>query len=478
MDSLNQSLRLADRVALPIRIGWGTGGLTDSFMTTLLYSLALVIFPLYWGLPAAWVGLALGLPRIVDAVVDPLVGYLSDNTRSRWGRRRPYMLAGILLCAFLLPAIWAPPFQSPNHVVWWLVIGLLLYAIGYSLYVVPYTALGYELTEDQDERSRVLAWRMYIGLPASLLAAWYLPICLKLGPVFGKVSTAAMALAACAGVAILVTGTIPLFACRRLHELPLPAQRIAPWTALTRTLTSVPFVIMSLAYIPLIVVATGAYSINIYLNFFYVYAGNVHNQQLGARVAGWSSTLVGLLAYVSLPLLTWLSVRTSKKAALLGGMVLVTLGQLTQWFTITPKVPYLQLGSQFIAGLGLGGCWLMIASMIGDICDDDELKCGQRRQGLFSAVNSLTQKVGIGLGAILAGQLISWSGLDPEAARRLHYAPAAAITKLRIWYAFGGSAILLCASVFILFYPITRQRAQKTRELLDARRGDLPAAGR
>jgi GPH family glycoside/pentoside/hexuronide:cation symporter len=134
-----------------------------------------------------------------------------------------------------------------------------------------------------------------------------------------------------------------------------------------------------------------------------------------------------------------------------------------------PKMPYLQLISSFIGCLGLQGCWLMISSMVADVCDEDELKTGLRREGVYGAVNGLAQKGALALTAVAGGALLNLSGYDPKAAESVGSVSIAIALRMKTLMVGGQAIALIFAIVIFLFYPITRQRAQETRKILDER---------
>jgi GPH family glycoside/pentoside/hexuronide:cation symporter len=404
-------------VPLSARIGWGFGGLADNYIMNVLSVMFLFIYTDHFKMPAILAGWALAMPRFFDVITDPLVGHISDNTRSRWGRRRPYIIVGAILSALLLPLFWTPLGMSTvTQTDWWkngaflyvIVLGAL-YTLTYTLYVIPYTALGYELTDEYDERTRVLAWRMYIGLFGSLTV----PSVLALAQIdaFGDAGRGAFFISLAVAVVIIVSGIIPAIVCREKVEVQKQAP-ISFFTALKTTTTNKAFAILLVAYIVIIIGLFSAGNLGAFLNIYYICGGN---KDFGTLMVGIAGALGAVVSYLSMFLITAVSVHTGKKTGMILGLSLALLGVAVSWFAMDPRWPLAQLISTVIACMGLQGCWLMVSSMVADICDEDELKTGLRREGMFGAVNGIALKAALAITALVGAWLLNASGFRAEA---------------------------------------------------------------
>lgn len=207
------------RVPLRTKVVWGLGGLADNFMFNTLTALGTLVYVNHFKLSPAFAGLALGTPRFLDAFIDIWIGNASDNFRSRFGRRRPFMLAGVIGCVGVMPLLWKLPWMETAANPWYangpflyiVILGTLL-ATFYTLFVVPYTALGFELTPDYDERTRVVRWRMYIGLLGSLAAGWLFR--LAADDFWPDLGTGAFWVTIGVSGIVLVSGLVPVLGCR------------------------------------------------------------------------------------------------------------------------------------------------------------------------------------------------------------------------------------------------------------------------
>ncbi len=494
---------------LGVRIGWGSGGIADNFMVNTLFVLGMVIYVTAFNMPAGLAGLALSIPRFVDAITDPLIGNFSDNLRTRFGRRRPLMAVGVFGAALLLPLMWFPPMletvREPwyaNVPFWWLSVMGSAYFICYTLFMVPYTALGFELTSDYDERTRVLAWRMYLGLAASMTVPALYWMCRR--PVFGDGIAGEIAGARWVSVGlalvILVTGLLPVFLTRERPEASLqPTTPILP--AVRDTLTNGPFVLLFLTYISVIMGLFTAGTVGTFALIYYVFsdAASVDAAKDHAALLGLlAGVLAALTSYGSMFLVAKVSRLSGKRNAMMLGLSLMLAGTLAVWFLYDPAAGVnsadfflnrwiVAAGDLFgleadpvsirsgvliatvIGSLGGQGCWLIGDSMTGDICDDDDLKTGRRREGMFSAVQGFGRKIAFAFTVLCGGYLLEWIGFDPEAAEAAGgVSDEVGVRMLLTLMVCQGAGVVLALGL-IFFYPITRERAEETQRLLAER---------
>jgi len=464
--------KVPDKKHVPLRtkIMWGFGGLADNFMFNTMAALGTLVYVNHFKLSPVLAGLALGLPRIFDAITDPIIGNMSDNSKSRFGRRRPYMFFGVLGCVILLPLLWTLPMTETASNPWYtnmpflyiVVMGSLL-ALAYTFFVVPYTALGLELTPDYDERTRVVRWRMYIGLLGSLAAGWLFRLAAdSFWPDLG--AGAFWVTVGVAGI-VLVTGMIPVFGCR--EDLAIEEQEpMRFFEAVRYTLTNQPFVILFITYVTIIIALFSAQSIQPLILQHYVFEGDA--VRLG-NFQGWLMTMGMVLSYGSIGLIGWISMRTSKRSAMVAGLGLATAGTALLFLALDPRWPWMIFVAYFFAFLGFQGCWLMVDSMVGDICDEDELHTGRRREGMFSSVKGFALKAAQGLTFGVGGYMATAAGYDPA---KVEQAGLDEITAWRMKAALIGFQIagLLLAMAIIWLYPITREKAAETQRRLQAKR--------
>ena len=508
---------------LRVRVGWGIGGIADNFMANTLFVLGMILYVTAFNMPAGLAGLALSIPRFVDALTDPVIGNLSDNLRTRWGRRRPMIAIGAIGSAVLMPLMWFPPMLETvgnpwysNAPFWYLAVVGSVYFVFYTLFMVPYTALGFELTDDYDERTRVLAWRMYMGLAASMTVPALYWLCRL--DAFGEGIPGEVAgarwVTTILGLIVLVTGLIPVLATTERPEATLQ-----PTTPILRsvreTLQNRPFLILFIAYIAVIMGLFTAGTIGTFALIYYVFseAVTVDTAKDHAALLGLLAGVVAALtSYASIFIARWVSAVTGKRPAMILGLVFMLVGTLSIWVLYDPTAAINQpdffvsqamvsvadffggffvegfeadpeslktgvLLATFLMALGGQGCWLMIDSMTADICDEDELQTGRRREGMFGAAQGFGRKIAFAITVLMGGFLLEWVGFDPAAAEEAGgVTPAVGTRMLVTLIVCQGGGVLIALCVFF-FYPITRARAEATRAELERRRGaaHLPA---
>jgi len=457
--------------------GWGIGALsTHALIQT--FGQAGAIFTVGFGISPLVIGWAMMLPRLVDAIADPYLGHLSDNTHTRWGRRKPYLLLGAILGAVFLNAIWwADPSWNPNAILLYLGVFGTLFYLCYGLYTMAWTAVGYELTDDYEERSRVAAVAAFFLAIVALCASWVYRIALL--PIFGhnKIVDGKLVgdeivgirwIAAGASVVIIGAACIAAAFCRerfthanRRHDPLLPALRTS--------LTNRPFAILLLVKICQLLGERLAGALLGFLGIYYVCHGD---KTLATSITGIGGTIGLVWNFVILPLLKPITQRFGKRAALIGGGVIGLLGALVQPFLLNPNYPYLLLVPALVLAPLATIANTLANAIVPDICDQDELETGQRREGLFTAVMGLQAKLEISLCTLLSGYIVTWSGLNVKVAVQ-----TPEVLNRLFWLAIVPNIVFsLAAFLLTLRFPMTAASMEEIRRRLDERHREKPDA--
>ncbi|MEM7314442.1 MAG: MFS transporter, partial [Planctomycetota bacterium] len=227
-----QSVTQHNGISFVQMLAYASGMLVNNLQAAALPAM-MIVLNLGIGLDPRLVGIIGFIPRIFDAVSDPLMGYISDNTRSKWGRRRPYIFAGAVVAGLVFAGMWQfPDGKEPSFYFWFFLVGLVTYFLTYTMYATPFVAFGYEMTPDYHERTRLHAFANAFGQLAWIGAPWIWAI---MASYENKVQGARQ-LGLVFGGAIILMGIVPAIFCReRMAELP-PAEPSEGMSGLARIL--------------------------------------------------------------------------------------------------------------------------------------------------------------------------------------------------------------------------------------------------
>ncbi|MEL6544156.1 MAG: MFS transporter, partial [Myxococcota bacterium] len=207
-----------DRISVDKKLVYGLGGLVNNILGGAMGTM-MIVLNLGLGMDPKLVGLLGGLPRFVDALTDPLMGYISDNTRSKWGRRRPYIFIGAIVAGAAYILVWQlPSGYSQSFYFWYFLAGSLIFYIAYTVFATPWVALGYELTPDYHERTRLMGVQNIFGNIAFIIVPWCLWFMSKEDWFTDQVEGARV-LAIVVGVFAITVGVLPAIF---LRERPVP----------------------------------------------------------------------------------------------------------------------------------------------------------------------------------------------------------------------------------------------------------------
>lgn len=447
----------AKKVPLRTKLIFGAGGAADNILYNGMNSLVLPIFNVGLGVDAVKLGYAIGLPRILDAITDPLIGNFSDNLRTRWGRRRPLIFLGAIFSAIFVGLLFSPPRGfDQSQLFWWFLIICSIFYVAYTFFMIPYSALGLEITDDYNERTRVLAWRPYMGLAFGLAIPWLYKLCFVIGPTEAE---GARTVGWIMGGAALALGVIPAL-CLREHPLAATGGSMPLFRSLRVTFSNRAFLALTGSTLCILLGMFLAGPLGFYLSVFYVFEGT---KSAAATFAGYSGMFLQGAGFLGLPFGTWLSSRIGKRHAFLWMLAATIVGTVISWWLFTPANPWLSVIPAFIIGFCLNGCFLVGTSMLGDVCDADELETGLRREGIYSASLEFGKKMAIALSTLLSGYVLAATGFNQV----LPTQSTETLTALRIGYIMVIGGTLLLSFLCIWFYPLTHAQTIEIRRQLD-----------
>ncbi|HEY5705603.1 MAG TPA: MFS transporter [Terrimicrobiaceae bacterium] len=450
-----------ERVPVWRKAAYGSGGLTDFLFLNIVNALAVPIYSIALRMDPLLLGIALAVPRIVGAILDPLVGTVSDNARTRWGRRRPFIMCGAVIGALLLPLLWMPPISTQIGRFIYLVLMLSIYAAAFSIFSIPYGALGIQLTTNYDERTRVMAWRGYLQTAGTFGSAWFYWFCLL--PAFGNEAVGARWLGVIVGLVMLAGAMATVVACRENTETIAKQPQINLSAALNFTLRNRPFLLLQSVTVILVLGLGCEGVIGSYVHIYYTCQGS---KTFASYITGIGGTLTIFSTLAALPFGLWLSTHTGKRHGALVGLLVALIGVCLMPFLLVPARPYLIMIEWVILAFGIPCANLMFSSMMADICDEDELVTGLRREGAYVAVGGFFGKAAQVATLLLAGALPRMAGyVDTSVPPELSELKAMRAMLIGIQF-----VAILVAIIIVWFYPLTRSRSEATRRQLEERR--------
>ncbi|HEV7297736.1 MAG TPA: MFS transporter [Tepidisphaeraceae bacterium] len=495
------------RVPLATKVAAGAGEAAINIGINLPKNFAFPIYNLALGVNPTLLGVALLLPRMWDAVIDPVMGTISDNTRSRWGRRRPYMLVGALLSAACILLLCLIP-RGLNTSAWgsepfsfivtaprgdWLYAGYLtltsiIFYTALTLFSVPYGALTMELTSDYRERTRVMSWRTFFTYLSGFLTAWLYAIAewdiFKDAAGNKDVLKGTMAVGILLLVVMLAATLAPTLLVREPRvAAPTKAQETEPkvgfWAQMRQTFTEPAFLLIVASYTVGFLGVIMVIGLGLYIAIYHTYGGD---RGTGSVVQAWSQTLAALVGIVTVFAINRVAGRLEKRTTLVICLSISFVGGLSSWWLYDPSLPTWNLigwlpgdarwpfhplaFSTALIWPGLAGLLVMSNSMIADVCDLDELRTGRRREATYWAVFNWVQKSAISLALLFSGTILDAIGFVSGADKQ----PDSVITNMRLAFAVvvcGGVGI---AAVLAASIPLSRARLAQTHVALAARR--------
>jgi GPH family glycoside/pentoside/hexuronide:cation symporter len=471
-----------DRIPFIQKLIYGLGAFVNNLLAAAIGGMVIVL-NLGLGMNPALVGLLSALPRLTDAITDPLMGYISDKTKSRWGRRRPYIFIGAIAAGIVFALLWQlPAGKSESFYFWYFLGGSLIFYLAYTMFATPWVALGYELTPDYHERTRLMGVQNFVGQLAYVIAPWFLLI-MQNERYFDDMVDGAAGLAIIIAVVVISVGIMPAIFLRERFKAVATTdagkrnlQIAESGSAIRRniddffrgfvtTLKVKPFLKLCIATFLVFNGFMMVASFQFYVIIYYVFAGDT---VAGAEYAGYAGTLGAISTFCVIVFVTWLATRIGKRRAFFLAIGISMAGYALKWVCYNPDIPWLLLLPAPFIAFGLGGLFTLMPSMIADVVDYDELNTRERREGMYGSIFWWVVKLGMAAALAAGGFILNATGFDVSLGSNQS---EQTIFFMRIFDAFvpcitSGVAIWIIAS-----YSITEEKAHGVRLKLEAIRG-------
>jgi GPH family glycoside/pentoside/hexuronide:cation symporter len=421
---INRKTKPEDKIKFSQLAAYGAGGIIPIALFNVAGILVGLMGNISLGLSAFWLGVILIIPRLWDAVSDPIIGHLSDNTRTRWGRRRPFLLIGGILVAIFFVVIWWIPKGETMHALFpsesgfqafqlvYILISLLLFYTATTIFEIPHGALGMEMTTDYHERTRLFSAKSFVGNLFAMSTPWLFALAnLEIFKGTGGNEADGMRYVSLMIAAVLIP--LSFWWTYKLREpgfIRVAKQKKSPfWQDMKHTAGNRNFIMLTLTIFTLAMGFNFVSLLGSYIPIFYVFGGD---KVAGAYLLGINGTIWAITGVLSVFPLNWIAPKIGKRNTLAIAILLMCLAQLSKIVCYNPSYPYLIVIPTVLLSAGMLFFFTLGSSMVGDICDEDDLKTGKRTEGSFYSVFWWFIKMGTALASFITGALIVLTMFD------------------------------------------------------------------
>jgi len=477
------------RLSFGQKLAYGSGSLTNNLLPA-----ALGVFMFFlvtgFGMDPFLAGLLGGIPRFYDAFTDPIMGYISDNTKSGWGRRRPYIFVGAIVTGILFILLWQmSPENGQTFNFWYFLVMSLLYITGNTIFSTPFIGLGYEMTDDYNERTRLMGITNSIGQVAWMIVPWFWALISNPDYIFATQVEGVRKLSIAVAALCIFTGIMPALFCK---EVPQPEELenrpgitvAGLWNVvkdifrnLGQVFSNIPFLRLCVATF---LVYNGFQMVASYSNYiivYYMFDGDYSLANnwitwswmptLFRSASGWYATVNAILtAFLVIPIVTKLAQKYGKKQAFIISTVISIVGYALKWWGFSPVHPWTMFLPLPLMSFGMGGLFTLMMSMTADVCDLDELRNGlPRKESQYGAVYWWMVKLGQSLALVLGGAILKWVAFDQNVAVQT----TSTLTGLRLADILVPAISALIAIFVMLGYNLSESRMAEIKAELAAR---------
>ena len=460
----------SNKVPMSQKIAFGFGMLANQMFPAIL-GIFMIVLVEDLGFSGWMWSLVFLFPRIFDAFLDPIMGFISDNTKSKWGRRRQYVMIGGILMGLAYIFMWQI-YKSDGleYNFWYFFLWSLVFYVGLTVFSVPYVAMGYEMSGDFHERTNIMAISQWIGQWAWVIAPLFWIIMYDENW-FPTADVAVRELAIWVAIPCVIFAIIPAIfikskttinenyeplnlsnignSLKKIYYSFIEAFKIKDF----RKLCAATFLIFN------------AFNTVAALTFF-VIVYKLFNGDAGA--SGIWVSMFGCLGalgttFIVIPIVVWMSKTMGKKKTFMFSQSISLLGYIMLYFLFIPNKPYMYIIALPFFSFGIGSLFTIMMSMTADVIDIDELNTGKRREGIFGAIYWWMVKVGYGIAGALSGLIIVIVGFNPDLAT---VDQQSAVDGLHAFFCFFPMAGTIAAMFVMRNYSITEQKATNIKKII------------
>jgi glycoside/pentoside/hexuronide:cation symporter, GPH family len=464
----------AHKVPFGQKVAFGLGMLANQMFPAAL-GIFMVVLVQDMGFPGWMWGILFFLPRVFDSITDPIMGFISDNTRSTWGRRKQYVFVGAIVMGISFVTMWQLYRDDgvTYNFVYFLCWSFVFY-LGLTLFSIPYVAMGYEMSDDFHERTSIMAVAQWIGQWAWVIAPWFWVVMYD-PSWFENADTATRTLSIWVGVACMLLAMVPaLFLPSRStkdddHLVPLNLRNIGGslreiLKGFKEAFGSVPFRKLCFATFLIFNAFNTVAAFSFFIVVYHLFQGNAAAAGIWPTLFGSVGALVTTFAVI--PTVAWMSRKVGKKNAFMISQGISIIGYVLLWFLMIPGKPFMFMFALPFFSFGIGGLFTLMMSMTADVCDLDELATGKRREGIFGAIYWWMVKFGFAIAGLLSGAIMTLVGFSPSVAVQ----PEGAVEGLRLFYSGVPIFGTLLAMFVMRDYDLDEKRATEVHDEIERRK--------
>jgi GPH family glycoside/pentoside/hexuronide:cation symporter len=467
---MSNTTTVKQKVPMGQKIAFGLGMLANQMFPAML-GIFIVVLVENLGFPGWMLGLIYFAPKLFDTFTDPIMGFISDNTKSKWGRRRQYVIVGSIIMAVSFAVMWQLYADNGlNFNFAYFMFWSFAFYLGLTIFGVPYVAMGYEMSDDFHERTTVMATAQLIGQLAWVIAPWFW-VLMADRSLFAEADIAVRTLAIYVAIACGILALIPGIFIKSKSTLneaytPMTWKNIGSSFNLIIQGFKEAFKIKSFRQlcIATLLIFNAFQTIAGFSYFiikYYLFAGG---DSIWPTLFGSIGAIITTVAVI--PIVAQMSKKMGKKKAFILSQSISIIGYILLWFLFVPGKAYLFLFALPFFSFGIGSLFTLMMSMTSDVIDIDELNTNKRREGMFGAIYWWMVKFGTAIAGLFSGIILSIVGFESGAAVQSEET----MTGLRFF--FSGLPILGTSIAMYVMrdYEVTEEKSAEISAILSARK--------